>query len=43
VKLGKKASENCALVSEDYWGETIKSQAFLNVINSSRSQELGRC
>jgi len=36
VKLGKDASDTCAMFFEAYGGESRESQAFLSGINSSK-------
>jgi hypothetical protein len=36
VKLGKIAGDTCAMFSEVYGGETMKSQVFLCAINGSK-------
>jgi hypothetical protein len=33
VKLGKNATDTCAMLSKAYGGEAMKSQVFLNGIN----------
>jgi hypothetical protein len=37
VKSGNNASDTCAVLSEAYGGEAMKSQVFLSGINSSKS------
>jgi hypothetical protein len=36
VKLGTNASDTCAVLSEAYVGETMRSQVFLSSINGSK-------
>jgi hypothetical protein len=36
VKLGKNASDTCAVLSKAMGGEAMKSQVFLNGINDSK-------
>jgi hypothetical protein len=36
VKLGQNASDTCAMLSEDYEGDAMKSQVFLRGINNSK-------
>jgi len=42
VKLGKNASDTCAMLSKAYGGEAVKCQVFLSGINGSKRARMSK-